>query len=67
MKLKIEFIDENTGQKISVKNKGSKVVYHDSEIHDPGEFETLTGKVAKLEPREKEIVDAFYKLAGNIE
>ena len=67
MKLKIQFIDETTGQKIIVKNKGSKVAYHDSEIHDEGEFETLTGQVNKLKGSEKLLIDTFYKLAGSIE
>jgi hypothetical protein len=66
MKLKIEFIDENTGQKIVVKNKGTKVMYQNSNIHDSGEFEELTGKVLKLEPNEREIVNTFYKLAGSV-
>ena len=66
MKLKIEFIDENTGQKIVVKNKDTKVMYHNSEVHDSGEYEELTGKVMKLEPNEREIVNTFYKLAGSV-
>lgn len=66
MKLKIEFIDENTGQKIVVKNKGTRVMYQNSEIHDAGEYEELTGKVLRLETNEREIVNAFYKLAGII-
>lgn len=67
MKLKIQLIDENNGQKIVVKNKGTKVEYHDSEIHDAGEFETLTGQVNKFKGSEKLLVDAFYKLAGSVE
>lgn len=66
MKLKIEFIDENTGQKIVVKNKGTKVMYHNSDVHDTGEYEELTGKVLKLESNEKEIVNTFYKLAESV-
>lgn len=66
MKLKIEFIDETTGQKIVIKNKDSKVLYHNSEIHDSGEYEEMTGKVLKLEPNEREIVNTFYKLAGRV-
>lgn len=66
MKLKIEFIDENTGQKIVVKNKGEKVFYQNSDIHDSREFEQLTGKVMKLESNEREIVNTFYKLAGSV-
>ncbi|MCK9417708.1 hypothetical protein M0Q97_13780 [Candidatus Dojkabacteria bacterium] len=66
MKLKIEFIDENTGQKIVIKNKNSKVMYHNSDVHDSGEFEELTGKVMKFEPNEKELVNTSYKLAGSV-
>jgi hypothetical protein len=66
MKLKIEYINENTGQKIVVKNKNNKVYYQNSEVHDSGEFEELTGKVLKLEPNEREIINTFYKLIGNL-
>lgn len=66
MKLKIEFIDESTGRKIVIKSKGTKVMYHDSEVHDSGEYEEMTGKVMKLESTEREIVNTFYKLAGTI-
>ena len=66
MKLKIEFIDENSGQKIVVKNKDTKVMYHNSEVHDSGEYEELTGKVMRLNPNEREIVNTFYKLAGSV-
>jgi len=66
MKLKFEFIDENTGQKIVVKNKDAKVMYHNSDVHDAGEYEELTGKVLRLEPNEREIVNTFYKLASSV-
>lgn len=66
MKLKIEYIDEDSGQKIVVKNKGTKVFLHNSDTHDSREYEELTGQVSKLEGAEKEIVDTFYKLAGAI-
>jgi hypothetical protein len=66
MKLKIEFVDQNTGQKIVVKNKETKVMYHNSNVHDAGEYEELTGKVMKLETNESEIVNTFYKLAGSV-
>ena len=66
MILKIEHIDENTGQKIVVKNKETKVMYHNSDVHDAGEYEELTGKVLKLESNEKEIVNTFYKLAESV-
>ena len=67
MKLKIEFIDENTGQKIVVKNKGAKVMYHNSEVHDSGEYEELSGRVMlNLEPIEREILNTFYKLARTL-
>lgn len=64
MKLRIEFIDEDTGNKIVVKNKGTKVFYQNSDVHDSGEFQELTGKVMKLESNEREIINTFYKLAG---
>ena len=66
MKLKFEFIDENTGQKIVVKNKDAKVMYHNSDVHDASEYEELTGKVLRLEPNEREIVNTFYKLASSV-
>ena len=67
MKLKIEFIDENTGQKIVVKNKDTKVMYHNSEVHDPGEYEELSGRVMlNLEPIERKILNTFYKLAVSV-
>lgn len=66
MKLKFEFIDENTGKKIIVKNKDTKVMYHNSEVHNSGEYEELTDKIMKLEPNEREIVNTFYKLAGSV-
>lgn len=66
MKLKFEFIDEDTDQKIVIKNKGNKVFYHDSDVHDTGEYEELTGKIMKFDAIEKEMVNTFYKLADNI-
>lgn len=67
MKLKMEFINEDTGKKFVVKNKGTVVMYHDSEIHDKSEYEELTGRVMRLEPNEREVVNTFYKLAGVID
>ncbi|MGB4985616.1 MAG: hypothetical protein WBO70_07575 [Erysipelotrichaceae bacterium] len=64
MILKIEFINEDTGNKFVVKNKGIVVMYHDSEIHDKSEYEALTGRVMILDPNEREVINAFYKLAG---
>ena len=66
MKLRIEYIDEDSGEKIIVKNKGNKVLFHSSEIHVPMEFEDLTDRVFKFEPNEKKIIDAFYDLASNL-
>lgn len=66
MKLKIKFIDENTGQIIIVKNKETKVLYHNSNIHDHNEFEIISGQVMKLEPNEKEIINTFYKLSSKL-
>lgn len=66
MKLKIEYINEETNQKIIVKNKGSKVVYHNSETHNSNEYEELTDRIVKLEKDEREVVNAFYQLCGNL-
>jgi len=66
MKLKIEYIDENTGQKIVVKNKSDKVTYHNSDVHDAGEYEELTGKILSLPTFERTIINTFYTLAGEI-
>lgn len=66
MKLRFEFIDEDTGQKIVIKNKDNKVFYHNSDVHDSKEFEELTGKIMQFDTVERELVNAFYKLAGDI-
>jgi hypothetical protein len=66
MKLKLDFIDEETNERLIVKNKGTKVFYHSSEIHDPNEFEELTGKVLKLNEQHRSIINTFYKLAGEL-
>jgi hypothetical protein len=66
MKLKIEFIDENTGQKIVVKNKGTKVMYYNSDDTDVFEYKELTDMSCKLDKHEKDIFDTFYKLAGSL-
>ena len=66
MKLKFEFIDEDTGQKIVIKNKDNKVFYHNSDVHDSKEYEELTGKIVEFDTVEREMIDTFYKLAGNI-
>ena len=65
-KLKFQYINEETGEKLVVKNIGSKVYYHSSQIHDPKEFEELSGKVLKLNKQERSIIDTFYKLAGEL-
>lgn len=64
MKLKFEFINEDTGQKVVVKNKDTSVFYHDSDIHDTNEYEELTGKVLSLSKEQREIINTFYKLSG---
>lgn len=66
MKLKIEFINEDTSQKIIVKNKGNKVFYHDSDIHDEREYEELTGKVLKLDFSIRKIIESFYNLSSSL-
>jgi hypothetical protein len=66
MKLKIEFYDFETNEKFILKNDGDKVKYHHSEIHDPKEFEMMTGKVMKLSANQKKVVQAFYDLAGQL-
>ena len=66
MKLKLEHINEDTGIKVVVKNKGDEVYYHNSDIHDPREFEKLTGKVFRGDDIERELINAFYKLAGQL-
>lgn len=66
MKLKFEFIDEDTGQKIVIKNKDNKVFYHNSDVHDSKEYEELTGKFVEFDTVERDIIYTFYKLAGNI-
>ncbi len=66
MRLVIQHIDEDTGRKFVVKNKGTKVSVHDSDVHDDGEFEELTGRVFNLEPEHRTIVNVFYQLAGNL-
>jgi len=43
MKLKIEYINEETSEKLILKNKGNNVFYNSSRIHDNNEFEKLTG------------------------
>ena len=66
MKLKIEYINEETNEKLIVKNKRDKVFYHSSEEHNANEFEQLTGKVLRLGKEERNIIDVFYKLAGEL-
>jgi len=64
MKIRLEYIDEESGEILILKNKESKVFYHDSKIHDSGKFEELSGLVKKFNKKEKEVVRAFYELAG---
>lgn len=64
MKLKIDYIDENTGQRFIIKNKHLRVYYHDSNVHDSNEFEELTGKVLKLDEPIRSLVSEFYKLSS---
>lgn len=65
MKLQIHFINEETGQEILVKNMGSQVLYHDSDIHEVDEWARLTAKTLEALPTGREIVNAFYELAGS--
>ena len=67
MKLQLQYTDEDTGARIIVKNKGNEVFYHNSEVHDPKEFQCLTGRVFKLSDRERFLINSFYELAGKIE
>ena len=67
MKLKLTYIDEETGVKVVVKNKGNEVYYHISDIHDPKEFERLTGQVFNGDDIERNLIDAFYKLAEQLD
>ena len=66
MKLKLTYIDEETVMRIVVKNKRDEVYYHNSDIHDPKEFERLTGQVFNGDDIERNLIDAFYKLAGQL-
>jgi len=65
MKLQIQLINEETGQEIRVKNMGSQVLYHDSDIHEAGQWARLTAKTLEALPTGREIVNAFYELAGS--
>ena len=66
MKLKIEYINEETNEKFVLKNRNDKVFYHDSKIHDPKEYEELSGKVIKLSKEKRLLVNHFYNLAGEL-
>lgn len=66
MKLRIEYIDEDTGIRIVVKNVVDVVYYHNSDIHDEDEFEILTGHVFNGDDVELHLTRAFYKLAGEL-
>ena len=66
MKLKLEHINEETGVKVVVKNKDDEVYYHNSDIHDPKEFERLTGQVLNGDDIERDLINAFYTLAGQL-
>jgi len=65
MKLQIQFLNEETGQKILVKNRGSQVLYHDSDIHEPHDWVELTVKILEIQPNGRELVNAFNELAGS--
>jgi hypothetical protein len=65
MKLQIQFLNEETGQKILVKNKGSQVLYHDSDIHEVDEWVRLTVKILEIHPNGRELVNTFYELGGS--
>lgn len=66
MKIKIEHINEETGVKVVVKNKGDEVYYHNSDIHDPKEFEKLSGQVFNGDNIERYLINKFYELANNL-
>lgn len=66
MKLKLKHIDEKKGIKIIVKNKGNEVYYHNSDIHDPKEFEKLTEQIFNNDDIERDLINTFYKLAGQL-
>ena len=66
MKLRLEYIDEETGVKVIVKNKGDIVYYHTSDVHDPREFQSLTGLMFRGTDIERNLINAFYKLAGEL-
>jgi hypothetical protein len=66
MKLKIEFVDDTTGDLVILKNKGDKVLYHNSSEHEHKEFEDLTGQIKKFSEPLRTVVDAFYTLAGKV-
>jgi hypothetical protein len=65
MNLRIEFFNEETAQTIIVKNKGSQVLYHDSDIHEIDEYVELAVKSLELQPTGRELVNAFYELTGD--
>ena len=66
MKLKIEYINEDTSEKLILKNRDGKVYYHSSRTHDPREFQPLSGLVLKLPEDEREVVRYYYELAGRL-
>lgn len=66
MQLKLEYINEETGVKVVVKNKGDEVYYHNSDVHDPKEFERLTARVFNGDDIERDLINEFYKLAGKL-
>lgn len=66
MKLKIEFIDEDTDRVFIVKNKHDAVFYHDSNIHDPSEFQKLTDSVKRFNKDQHEVINMFYSLSSKL-
>jgi hypothetical protein len=63
MKLKLTYINEETGVKFVIKNKGPLVYYQNSDVHDPKEFEPLTGQLFNGNQIERDLIETFYGLA----
>lgn len=63
--LHIELADTGSGQRIQVKNTGSQVLYHDSDIHEADEWVELTVRVLESVPTGRQLVSALYDLLGS--
>ena len=66
MKLQIKYTDEETGLVVIFKVKKLKIHYHNSEIHDPKEFECIKDRIMNFGPKERLIVDTLYSLVYNL-